>query len=152
MKRDAITPALSPLNCRGCFLPLPVEEYIGGRRRKRNIYHGPECRQKAMEDMTHAKQAARAAKGIAASREGRLPHAAVTTGVYTAAQTELLKAMDRYKRENKRPFPTYSEVLQVVVSLGYRKCADATALPGVDAGRAVRGDAEGEGSETGEET
>ena len=28
-------------------------------------------------------------------------------------------AMDRYKRENRRPFPTWSEVLEVLRSLGY---------------------------------
>jgi hypothetical protein len=32
-----------------------------------------------------------------------------------------MKAMDKYKRENRRPFPTCSEVLQVLKSLGYTK-------------------------------
>ena len=41
-----------------------------------------------------------------------------------------MKAMDRYKRENRRPFPTWSEVLEVLRSLGYRKVADPTELPG----------------------
>ena len=42
-----------------------------------------------------------------------------------------MKAMDRYKRENRRPFPTWSEVLEVLRSLGYRKVAEPTDLPGV---------------------
>lgn len=29
-------------------------------------------------------------------------------------------AMERYKRENKRPFPAWSEVLMVAKTLGYR--------------------------------
>ena len=33
--------------------------------------------------------------------------------------------MDRYKRENRRPFPTWSEVLEVLRSLGYRRVAEA---------------------------
>jgi len=41
-----------------------------------------------------------------------------------------MKAMDRYKRENRRPFPTWSEVLEVLRSLGYRKVAEPTSLPG----------------------
>lgn len=43
--------------------------------------------------------------------------------LYTPAEAEFLQAMDRYKRDNRRPFPTWSEVLQVLVSLGYRKDA-----------------------------
>ena len=38
-----------------------------------------------------------------------------------AEQAEFLMAMDRYKRKNRRPFPTWCEVLQVVKSLGYEK-------------------------------
>jgi hypothetical protein len=44
--------------------------------------------------------------------------------------TSFKKAMDRYKRENRRPFPTWSEVLEVLRSLGYRKVADETDFPG----------------------
>jgi len=32
--------------------------------------------------------------------------------------------IDRYKRENNRPFPTWSEVLAIVRALGYRKVAE----------------------------
>ncbi len=38
--------------------------------------------------------------------------------------------MDRYKRENRRPFPTWSEVLEVLRSLGYRRVAEPGPLPG----------------------
>lgn len=37
--------------------------------------------------------------------------------------------MERYRRENGRKFPTSSEVLAVLVSLGYRRVAEPTELP-----------------------
>ena len=40
---------------------------------------------------------------------------------YTPDEIEFMLAMDRYKRDNKRPFPTWHEVLQVLLSLGYSK-------------------------------
>ena len=50
---------------------------------------------------------------------------------YSTDEIEFMKAMDQYKRENRRPFPTWSEVLEVLRSLGYRKTEPATALPGL---------------------
>jgi len=38
-------------------------------------------------------------------------------------QLEFLKAMDEYKRVNHRSFPTWTEVLDVILYLGYRKVA-----------------------------
>ena len=49
---------------------------------------------------------------------------------YSDEEIVFMKAMDLYKRANRRPFPTWSEVLEVLLALGYRKVADATALPG----------------------
>jgi len=40
---------------------------------------------------------------------------------YTAAEVEFMSAMDAYKRSANRPFPTWSEALEVLISLGYRK-------------------------------
>jgi hypothetical protein len=36
---------------------------------------------------------------------------------------EFMTAMQRYKDENRKPFPTWSEVLKVVLQLGYAKKA-----------------------------
>jgi hypothetical protein len=36
---------------------------------------------------------------------------------------EFVNAIDSYKRDKSRPFPAWSEVLQIVKSLGYRKGA-----------------------------
>ena len=50
---------------------------------------------------------------------------------YTDDEIIFMKAMDQYKRDNRRPFPTWSEVLEVLYALGYRKVAEPTALPGL---------------------
>ncbi len=39
-------------------------------------------------------------------------------------QFEFLMAVNEYKRVNKRPFPTWTEVLDVITALGYRKVAE----------------------------
>jgi hypothetical protein len=49
---------------------------------------------------------------------------------YNDDEINFMKAMDQYKRANRRPFPTWSEVLEVLHSLGYRKVAEPTSLPG----------------------
>lgn len=36
---------------------------------------------------------------------------------------EFIQAIDTYKRVNQRPFPNWSEVLEIVKSLGYNRSA-----------------------------
>jgi hypothetical protein len=50
---------------------------------------------------------------------------------YNEDEITFMKAMDQYKRDNRRPFPTWSEVLEVLHALGYRKVAQPGAMPGV---------------------
>ena len=50
---------------------------------------------------------------------------------YSDDEIIFMKAMDQYKRANRRPFPTWSEVLEVLRSLGYRRVEEATKLPGL---------------------
>src|SRR5271163_1389614 len=50
---------------------------------------------------------------------------------YSEEEINFMKAMDQYKRDNRRPFPTWSEVLEVLRSMGYRKIAEQTPLPGL---------------------
>lgn len=40
---------------------------------------------------------------------------------YDADEFEFLLAMDRFKREQNKPFPSWSEALGVLKSLGWRK-------------------------------
>jgi hypothetical protein len=58
---------------------------------------------------------------------------------YSDDEMEFMKAMDQYKRANRRPFPTWSEVLEVLRALGYRKVEPPTALPGLSAAPQVNG-------------
>src|SRR5262245_10134017 len=50
---------------------------------------------------------------------------------YNVEEIEFMKAMDQYKRDNRRPFPTWSEVLEVLRALGYRRVADPSIMPGL---------------------
>ena len=47
---------------------------------------------------------------------------------YSLNEVEFMRAMDTYKRKSGRPFPTWSEVLEVLMSLGYRKVAEPTEM------------------------
>jgi hypothetical protein len=42
----------------------------------------------------------------------------------TPEQFEFLQAIEEYKQVNQRPFPTWTEVLDIVLALGYRKVED----------------------------
>ena len=46
----------------------------------------------------------------------------------TTDQFQFLLAIDEYKKVNRRPFPSWTEVLDVIHALGYRKVADPTSL------------------------
>jgi len=45
-------------------------------------------------------------------------------GEMTDEQFEFIMAINEYKRVNRRPFPSWTEVLDIVTALGYRKVAD----------------------------
>lgn len=49
-------------------------------------------------------------------------------GQMSDEQFEFLMAIDEYKRANTRPFPTWTEVLEVIKALGYRKVAEPEPL------------------------
>ncbi|MFO0850914.1 MAG: hypothetical protein U0871_20520 [Gemmataceae bacterium] len=95
-------------------------------RRKRNI-----------PVATDRRRAANAAKARQSSERRRLIDPTTCERDYSDDESEFMKAMDRYKRENRRPFPTWSEVLEVMRSLGYRKVAEPTELPGNSAKKAA---------------
>ena len=87
-------------------------------RRKRNI------------PVAIDKRRANAAEKRRTSERRRLIDPTTCERDYTDEETVFMKSMERYKRENRRPFPTWSEVLEVLRSLGYRKVAEETELPG----------------------
>ena len=45
-------------------------------------------------------------------------------GEMTTEQFEFLQAMQEYKKVNRKPFPSWTEVLDVFHALGYRKVAE----------------------------
>jgi len=49
-------------------------------------------------------------------------------GQMSDEQFEFLMAIDEYKKKNTRPFPTWTEVLEVIKALGYRKVAEPQSL------------------------
>lgn len=87
-----------------------------GDRRKQNIPTAAEHR--SGKDRRHKVERRRQIDPTTCERE------------YTDDEIHFMKAMDQYKRENRRPFPTWSEVLEVLFALGYRKVAATTGLPG----------------------
>src|SRR5437773_12004023 len=88
-------------------------------RRKRNI------------PVAKDRRASNAAEKRRTSERRRLIDPTTCERDYNDDETSFMKAMERYKRENRRPFPTWSEVLEVLVSLGYRKVEPAGDLPGI---------------------
>ena len=49
-------------------------------------------------------------------------------GQMSEEQFAFLMAIDEYKKKNARPFPTWTEVLEVIKALGYRKVAEPQSL------------------------
>jgi hypothetical protein len=49
---------------------------------------------------------------------------AAEEGQMTDEQFEFIMAIDQYKKLNNRPFPTWTEVLEIIKALGYRKIAE----------------------------
>jgi hypothetical protein len=97
------------------------DERRGGDRRKRNIPVAVERRSgKDRRDRESGKPERR-----------RQVDPTTCEKDYSDEEIIFMKAMDTYKRANRRPFPTWSEVLEVLRSLGYAKVNPATALPGV---------------------
>jgi len=58
--------------------------------------------------------------GIRRSEERR----AAEEGEMTQEQFDFIKAVNEYKQLNNRPFPTWTEVLDIITAMGYRKVAD----------------------------
>ena len=58
-------------------------------------------------------------------------------GQMSDEQFEFLMAVDEYKRKNTRPFPTWTEVLELIKALGYRKVAEPQPLAPLAEGKVV---------------
>jgi hypothetical protein len=69
-------------------------------------------------------QATRAANARQLSGRRRFIDPTTCEREYTEAEMEFMMAMNEYKRKSGRMFPTWSEVLEVIRSLGYEKVDD----------------------------
>ena len=87
-------------------------------------------RKRTIPVATDRRRANNAAEKRRTSERRRLIDPTTCERDYNDEENIFMRAMDRYKRENRRPFPTWSEVLEVLRSLGYRKVEIATELPG----------------------
>ena len=56
---------------------------------------------------------------------------------YKEAEIEFMHALDEYKRASGRMFPTCSEILEVLMKMGYRQVAEAQELYNPNADKAV---------------
>ncbi len=59
-------------------------------------------------------------------RRGEVRRAA-EEGEISGELLEFIMAVDEYKRINERPFPSWSEIFEIIQYLGYRKVADRAA-------------------------
>ena len=76
-------------------------------------------------------QAQRAATARQASGRRRLVDPATCDRDYSPSELEFMQAMHEYKHKSGRMFPTWSEVLEVLHSLGYEKLAEVRTYPQV---------------------
>ena len=74
-----------------------------------------------LRDRRASAQASRAARARHVSGRRRFIDPATCERDYSYAETEFMLAMEIYKRESRRMFPTWSEVLEVIRGLGYEK-------------------------------
>jgi hypothetical protein len=104
---------------------IAVTDRRGGDRRKRNIPVAVDRRKGKDRRQQQVGERRRQVDPTTCERD------------YNDEEITFMKAMDQYKRDNRRPFPTWSEVLEVLRALGYRKVAEPTALPGAQAASTV---------------
>jgi hypothetical protein len=71
-----------------------------------------------------SRRAAAAAAGRASSRRRHVDPTTCERD-YQPEELEFMQAVEHYKRRNSRPFPTCSELLEVVRSLGYVRVTSA---------------------------
>jgi hypothetical protein len=72
-------------------------------------------------DRRAIEQALRAADARRRISRRRFVNPTVCERDYAAAELDLTNAMEEYKRTRGRMFPTWCEVLEVLVALGYEK-------------------------------
>lgn len=96
-------------------------------------YRGPERRKNVIDDRTPgtADTGLERRRGPGRRRSDFMKSA--EEGEMTPEQFLFIKAIDAYKRVNQRPFPTWTEVLEIIRKLGYRKTSEMELdIPGAE--------------------
>jgi len=91
-------------------------------------YKGPERRAAPQSDRRDRRRATDRRSGLdrrrgPGRRRGDIRRAA-EEGEISGELLEFVMAIDEYKRINSRPFPSYSEIFEIIQFLGYRKVAE----------------------------
>jgi len=109
-------------------MEISSEVVVADRRSKSNDRRNARCRSKPtveaeVEVTKHGSESER-------RRQDRRRQIDPTTCErdYAQNEVEFMRAMDDYKRKSGRPFPTWSEVLEVLMSLGYRQVAEPSEM------------------------
>ncbi len=101
-----------------------VDRRSGLDRRRQSAeesgYTGPERRVASADRRTGLER--RRGPGIRRDEERKLAE----EGEMSAEQFEFIMAIEMYKKVNKKMFPTWTEVLEVINQLGYRKVEPRT--------------------------
>ena len=85
-------------------------------------YTGPERRKSRRDRSAADRRSGMDRRRGPGRRRGEVRRAA-EEGEITGELLDFIMAIDEYKRINERPFPTWSEVFEIVQYLGYRKVA-----------------------------
>ena len=85
-------------------------------------YTGPERRQRRDRRQVVDRRAGMDRRRGPGRRRGEVRRAA-EEGEITGELLEFIMAIDEYKRINERPFPSWTEVFEIIQYLGYRKVA-----------------------------
>src|SRR5882672_9384970 len=95
--------------------PLPPAQITDPSSAPEPGITGPERRQTIVDRRSGLER--RRGPGRRRSEQRRIAE----EGELNEEQFEFVMAMDEYKRVNKRPFPSWTEVLEVIKYLGYRR-------------------------------
>jgi hypothetical protein len=110
----AETPAVEPVVAE-CELQAPVESERRGNARRES--GDPRDRRESVDRRCGLDR--RRGPGRRRSDDRR----SAEEGEMTEDQFEFVMAIHEYKNVNRRPFPTWTEILDVMKALGYRKVA-----------------------------
>jgi hypothetical protein len=105
-------------------MPDPSKENTQGQPSEdRRLVPGPDRRKSVVDQRTHGTGLERR-RGPGRRRSDFMK--AAEEGEMTHEQFLFIKAIDAYKRVNDKPFPTWTEVLEVIRKLGYRKTTESS--------------------------